>query len=209
MNNLDKIYIINLKERTDRKKKVIEQLKKNNIINYKIIEAIKPSINDVNKWNNKYCNHRNIDTYKIGCLGCLKSHLFIYNDAIKNDYNNILILEDDFLIKMDLYKNVNLDFCIENNYGVFYLGGSHYKKPVHIKNNIYKCIETHTTHAYIISKQCIKYIINNINNWNKEIDVYLSNIIQKNFNCYCLYPSLITQSDGISDIQNKYVNYNI
>lgn len=214
-NSIDKIYIINLKERTDRKEHILKELNKFNIKNYEIIEAIKPTIEEVNLWSNKYCDYvmkdipfERRERYKIGCLGCLKSHLFIYNEMIKNNYNNILILEDDCIIKDDInkYKN-NINYCIQNNYGLFYLGGTHSKNPIKINDNFYKCEKTHTTHSYMISKDCAKYIIDNINNYEKEIDVYLSEIIQKKFNCYCLYPSIFSQKDGISDIQGSYVQY--
>lgn len=214
---IDKVYIINLKERTDRKQHILKELNKYNIKNYEIIEAIKPTIEEVNSWSSKYCNHvmkdipiERREKYKIGCCGCLKSHLFIYNDMLKNNYENILILEDDCLIKDDInnYKEY-IKYCIENKYGLFYLGGTHSKKPIKIKDNFYKCEKTHTTHSYMISRECAEFIVKNISGYEKEIDVYLSEIIQKKFNCYCLYPSIIGQLDGISDIQGGYVQYQI
>jgi len=213
MNNLDKIYVINLKERLDRKNHILNQFNKFNIKNYEFVDAIKPSLDQVNEWCENYCIRAknyvsDFNKYKIGCLGCLQSHLKIYKDIVKNNYKNCLILEDDCLI-----QNNNIDeyikYCINTNYGLFYLGGTNSVKPTKIKNDLYKSNKTHTTHAYIISYDCAKYIEQNINNFEKEIDIYLSDIIQSKFFCYCLYPSYYIQLDGFSDIQGKNINYNM
>ena len=212
---IDKIYIINLKERTDRKQHILKELTKNNITNYKFIEAIKPTIEEVNSWSGNYCNYvmkdipiERREKYKIGCCGCLKSHLFIYNDMLKNNYENILILEDDCVIKdnIDSYKKY-MKYCIKSKYGLFYFGGTHSKNPIKIKDNFHKCEKTHTTHSYMISRECAEFIVKSISGYEKEIDVYLSDIVQQKFSCFCLYPSIFSQLDGISDIQGAYVQY--
>ena len=81
--NIDKIYIINLKHRTDRKHHMINELARNNITNYEFFEAIRPDISDIITWNNNFCKHVSNSfssklkfvNYQIGCLGCLKSHV--------------------------------------------------------------------------------------------------------------------------------------
>ena len=37
--NIDKIFVINLEHRTDRKKQIVEELEKQNITNYEIFKA--------------------------------------------------------------------------------------------------------------------------------------------------------------------------
>ena len=55
MDLIDKVYVINLPERTDRKEHIINELNKLKIKNYEIFEAIKPTLEEVNKWSKKYC----------------------------------------------------------------------------------------------------------------------------------------------------------
>jgi glycosyl transferase, family 25 len=210
---INKIYIINLKERIDRKISMKNKLLKNNIDDYIFIEAIKPTLEDVNKWNKNFCkfyNNKNWDKYRIGSLGCMLSHIKIYKDVIEKKYEYVLILEDDsfFNEKFNLNEVINdIEKYKDDNFGIFYLGCTHNKNPIHIEKNIYKCVYSNTTHAYIISKKCINFILDNINNYDKEIDTFLSNYVQKKFNCYCFYPSIIKQENGFSDIQNKNVSY--
>ena len=52
---IDKIFIINLKHRTDRKNQMIEEMQKQNIINYEFFDAIRPTIEEVNNWNTEFC----------------------------------------------------------------------------------------------------------------------------------------------------------
>ena len=77
---IDKIFIINLEYRTDRKEQMINELEKHNIINYEFFKAVRPGIQDIIEWNNNYCSHvKNSFAksdkflyYQIGCLGCYK-----------------------------------------------------------------------------------------------------------------------------------------
>jgi glycosyl transferase, family 25 len=168
---LDKTYIINLKERIDRKKSMENKLLKNNIDNYTFIEAIKPNINDVHNWNKNFCNIRkNLEKYRIGSLGCMLSHIKIYKDAIEKNYDYILILEDDALFTENFNLNniiTNIEKYKDDNFGIFYLGCTNYKKPIHLEKNIYKCVYSNTTHAYIISRKCINFILQKISNYDR------------------------------------------
>ena len=57
-----------------------------------------------------FCDFKNVLSYKLGSLGCLLSHMKIYNHCINNDISYALILEDDILIKEIFYQNkVNED----------------------------------------------------------------------------------------------------
>ena len=51
--NIDKIFIINLESRTDRKEEIINEMKKQNISEdkYEFFKAIRQTIYDVFEWN--------------------------------------------------------------------------------------------------------------------------------------------------------------
>ena len=79
INDLSKnIYVINLKERTDRKNHIISELKKISCINYVLFDAI-----DGKKLENK-------TKLNSGMLGLVNTYLNIYNEWIKNDPEDIL-----------------------------------------------------------------------------------------------------------------------
>ena len=77
MEKIDKIYYINLEERKDRREHILGEIKKMEFELKKVkrLDAIK---------------------HKQGGIGCGLSHIKVLEDAIENNYKNIIILEDDF-----------------------------------------------------------------------------------------------------------------
>ena len=212
----DRIFIINLPYRTDRKEHMINEMKKQNISNYEFFSAIKPTLNEVNDWNSNYCKHvkkdvhpLKFDNYRIGCLGCLKSHVEVIKLALTRNYQNILILEDDTEFINDFSKLYDYSQQIDNNYDMLYLCGSHLGKKTNISPNIQKVIGTYTTGSYCISEKVMKYLIDNINGYDKEIDGFYAKEIQHLFNCYCVLPHITKQLDGYSDIQQTNISYKL
>lgn len=215
MEKIDRIYIINLKERSDRWINCIKQLTKYNIINYERFDAIRPDLTKIDPVQYSKNNMKLSKNYIIGALGCKLSHLSIINDAKINNYSKILILEDDFLLCnnfIEKYNNTiqNID---KNNidYDMLYLGFSIVRDNPYIDtsiNNLKKLTNAHTTHAYILDKSFYNTIINEINTCHCEIDVCYAHMQKKYNNIYGIFPSLITQRASYSDIMKKDVDYN-
>jgi len=113
---LDKIYVINLPYRTDRKEQILNELKKVDALNVEIFSAIRPQEKLILHWNKNYLDPLpnwytgNATTYRIGALGCLLSHVAIMKKALKNNYENILILEDDTCF---ITNNITIDKIVE------------------------------------------------------------------------------------------------
>ncbi len=74
MNNIPILYI-NLKHREDRNKEIINELNKYNLKGERV-EAIK---------------------HKDGYIGCALSHIKCLDIAIEKNYEQVIILEDDFI----------------------------------------------------------------------------------------------------------------
>lgn len=216
--NIDKIFIINLASRPDRKTQIINEMKKQNINEnkYEIFNAIRPSIEEINSWNTRYCEHvkkdvhpKNFDGYKKGSLGCLKSHTEVCKLALSRGYKNVLILEDDTEFIDNYNKLEEYSNQINNDYDMLYLSGSHLGKKNEITKNISSVTGTHTTGSYCIKEKAMNYLINNINGYSKEIDVFYACEIQPKFNCYIVIPHITKQRDGYSDIQQNNVSYKL
>ena len=222
---IDKVYIINLEHRTDRKDKVISELQRVGITNYEIFKAIQPNEIDIYKWNSQFLNpvpqwFKNTGgdelKYKIGALGCMLSHIQIINKCIENNYTNVLILEDDTEFTDSYRTNFqdimnNFKSQIEHlSFGLLYLAGNHNISKLEKKtNNIFKIDGTYTTGSYIINKTVMKYIIDNIQGYEREVDTYYANVIQKKYPCYCIMPHITKQRADYSDIVQKRVCYNL
>ena len=220
--DIDKIFIVNLESRKDRKESMLNELKKQEVTNYEFFKAIRPTLEEVNEWNPNYCEYvrtsvpkENFNNYKIGCLGCLKSHIEIMKIALDRGYKTILILEDDILFINPLEniysyaEQVVLSFNGNYNYGIIYLSGSHLGKTTKMCDNVIRVRGTHTTGSYIINEKAMRYIVDNIQSFPKEVDVFYVEHIQSTFNCYCFVPHITTQANGFSDIQQKVTNYNL
>ena len=212
MNNynfFDQIYCINLKHRKDRYNSAINTFKQINLHNVTFFLADKHE--------------------KGGRYGCFDSHIQVINNAFNNNYNNILIFEDDIKIGK-FYSNLllkkSIDFMKNNNrWDVFYLGYfpfSYNYKITPITDNIFKSNPFGTT-AYCLNKKSIIKIVNTYENsiGKYHYDNWLS--MRSNLNTYCITPIIFDQYFNFTTdnsthsileyifrkIQPMFENYNI
>ena len=224
---VDKTFIINLKYRTDRKAHMIKQLENVEIDNYEFFEAIKPtSQSDINNWTSEYLDTTEpwlknyppdrLFKYKLGALGCLLSHIEVMKIALSRGYKKILVLEDDtaFNIPPPIKTYSNMSKILDNqlskiDYGILYLGGTHKKERLRkVSGNCFLTAQSGTTGSYIITEDCMKYIIDNIQQYTREVDVFfIEEVQQKLKNCYAILPVLSYQAGSYSDICQQNVNY--
>jgi len=213
MDKIDKIYIINLKDRIDRWNDSLVQLNKYNIGNYERFDAIRPDLKKIDPIHYKKNNLKINEKYIIGALGCKLSHIEIIKNAKKKNYKQILILEDDFLFCENFIEKYNKIYSNiqkgEINIDMMYLGFSIVRKNPFIDtliDNFKKVTNVHTTHAYIINNNFYDTIIKELENCYCEIDVCYANC-QKKYNIYGIYPSLISQRISFSDITQRNADY--
>ena len=195
----DKIYCINLNRREDRWNETLEELKKwglsDSVSRYSAIDG----------------NTLNNDTViNNGELGILTTHINIITEAKENNYNNILILEDDIEFTKEIENIDEYMSLVPSDWDMLYFGGNHNKhigKEINLLNEkIIKLNETYGIHCVVINNTVYDLILNLITKRNKPIDVYYADI-QKSYNCYGFNPSIALQRESFSDIQNKNVNY--
>ena len=184
-----KIYLINLDKRMDRLLASIEQCEKYEI-NFKRISAIENEIN--------------------GAIGLRDTMLLIFQDAIDNNYENILVLEDDFMF---VENKETVDSAVSGamkqlpeNYHILLLGcqptsGFQYRHSANVLN----LQKGYSTHSVVYSKQCIKEIMTR--GMGYPIDNWLCDEIQVLGQTYCTYPFLCTQTPGVSNIGNQYIDW--
>jgi hypothetical protein len=199
-NIFDKILIINLEHRKDRKKEMKDELNKFLIENDKIvfIDAI------YNKDDRSF--------------GCTLSHLKCIEYAIENNLNNVLILEDDccFENNIDLINYELLKFIKCNiSWDVLLFNLSEHGPPISIKtniNNIYKSLWSQSASAYAINKSFFNKRLHNlikiIENNSGPHDFYW-NENRYNENWFIIKNILSFQRPSYSDIENSNVDYKI
>ena len=205
MNPFDKfdmIYYINLDKREDRKKQILEELTKMNI-NMNKVKRIPGIIHD------------------IGALGCSFAHLNALTDCDENNYNNCLILEDDFVFKFnkqETYNTLNNFWNSGKPWDILMFSGNIIKyKPTNLQF-LLKVNNGQTTSGYSVNKVFLPKLLKN---YKEGIDKFKKLNIKKNHVCldiywkklqhssnwYVLYPKLGYQRPGYSDIEKRNVEY--
>jgi len=205
---IDNIFIINLEHRTDRKVSMINELCNQNVNNYEFFNAIKPTIQEVYEWNENFCHETPREDYKIGCLGCLKSHFEVIKLSLERGYKNVLILEDDTQFVRN-FNDIHNEINEIGNYDMFYLAGSHLGTRQEVSNNVMKIVGTYTTGSYLITEKAMEFFVNNIEGYEKEVDVFYGKELQPRFNCYASINRITRQKSGFSDIQQRDVEYEL
>ena len=124
------------------------------------------------------------------CRDIGNSHYKIIKNAYENNKNNVMIFEDDafftdYLNKTKILSCIN--FLKNNNWDLFYFGYMSFP-PIGnpVNKDIIKLKYPLLTHCYVINRQAMKCILDNLN-WNNFIDVELRNMsLQK----YGVWPCL-------------------
>jgi GR25 family glycosyltransferase involved in LPS biosynthesis len=93
-----------------------------------------------------------------GEIGCSLSHVTVWKDALAKGYNNILVLEEDFLSNGSLALK---DLTLPANYDLLYLGRNKVDESVPEEEfgDFYMPSYSYNTHAYLLSQSGIKKLM--------------------------------------------------
>ena len=151
---IDGIVYINLENRDDRKKLILDELKK-----------INTNMTKVNKVSGIY-------TPKNGHKGCVQSHILALNIAIMNNWKYTLIFEDDMELDVspDIFnKNITcaMDYLNDNNidWDVIMLATANAKKTP-INSYLSKITRANTSSGYIVNNNYYIKLLNLFKNCN-------------------------------------------
>jgi GR25 family glycosyltransferase involved in LPS biosynthesis len=198
MNNIiDKIIYINLDSRKDRDLSIRTQLK---IYNLKA-ERLSASYIENNP-----------------SQGCALSHIRCLENAVKNKYENILILEDDFIFNIEpneFKKKIFKFLKYVKNWDVLMLLGYNIISEKY-NDIIDKVVESNTAAGYLVNNhyykkllKCFKKsyeLLNNIDLPGTSIDIVWKEL-QKVDNWYIFNPFLGIQGCSYSNLEKHFVNH--
>ena len=198
---LDKIPVmyINLDKRTDRKQYILNELKKIGVEDATRFKAIE---------------------LENGALGCSMSHLKCLEIAKKENYEMVLICEDDiqflypelFLTQLKLFLDSSF-----LNWDVAVIAGNNMIPYLPISECCIKVTNCQTTTGYIVKKSYYDKLIQNYkegiqkllkepSNNEYKIDKYWFKL-QRLDNWYLIIPLTIVQKEDYSDIEKKVTNF--
>jgi GR25 family glycosyltransferase involved in LPS biosynthesis len=195
----DKVYCISLKRRQDRRESFDSEVKKYDLGSYEFFDAI----------DGKTLRREDyIERIPLGNIGLTMTTIKLLKKAIRKKYSTILLMEDDCIFTDEINNIQEYIDLVPENWDMLYFGGNHYGWHEHFRINekILNIKKTHMAHCIAIKSNMFKILINELQKFETENDnVYMK--IQQNYGVYCVFPSIAKQIDGISDIQNGYVNY--
>ncbi len=195
----DKAYCISLKRRQDRRNAFDAEVKKYDLGSYEFFDAI----------DGKTLNREDyIERIPLGNIGLTMTTIKLLKKAIRKKYSTILLMEDDCIFTDEINNIQEYIDLVPENWDMLYFGGNHYGWHEHFRINekILNIKKTHMAHCIAIKSHMFKILIDELKKFETENDnVYMR--IQQNYSIYCVFPSIAKQIDGISDIQNGYVNY--
>lgn len=214
----DKVYVLNLKKDVKKRNKIIEQFNNLNII-CEIFEGhngkeCQDCIDFAKEYKNRKINdprnhplqNRFISDSKYsrflirseGTLGIIKSMIALLKDAKKNNYEKILVFQDDILFdKQFNIKFNNIIRKIPRDWNILNLSSLQWNNNnIKYHNGYYESkITTYGAHAQAINNNMYNVLLDKLKQFNISYDTFLSNDIytNKKYKCYTIYPNICIQ----------------
>ena len=211
----DKVFVINM-EKDKGRLETFDNCMKENKIAYERFNGIDGSKVRRDERLTEYCNTFCTD----GMKGCALSHRTVWETMIENDYQYIMVLEDDSHINSSF--DINLQLLWDNipeDFDILYLGSHFYcgdtslynrittaafKKNVQeINSGLYEVEGCGGFHAYIISRECAKKFVEQSIAFHIDIDA-MTYIKENNLKAYAYQPVLVTSGNNESNLSSSY-----
>ena len=213
-NYFDKIFCINLDERTDRWEKCLNKFS---------LLGIEDKVERLSAVNLSHLTER--DPKIRGRAGCVLSHAKILRKAKELNLGSYLVLEDDFDLcysPEDCLESLSLSLKeLPEKWNIFYLGGNLTDEygtfPLEkFSDNLFKLNSCHTTHSFAVNSNFYDSLDkelpkeDNVFDWlseKKAIDVYFSKNILHTSQSFIPHKMLFIQHADFSDIESNYYDY--
>ena len=156
-----------------------------------------------------------------GAVGCSMSHLKILQNAVNNNLEHVLILEDDIqFLQPDVFKEQFNKFIKnhKNDWDVILFAGNNIPPYETVDETCIKVKKCQTTTGYLVNGHYIKILMQNvkmgITNLIHRPTEHSSYAIDKFWfalqnidKWYLISPVTVIQLEGYSDIEKKQTNY--
>jgi len=200
--DVDKIYVCHYSKLVDRKNKILEQFAKLNINNYTFVELY-----DKDNWDKdeirKIFPKIDIDRAGTNSLkdaekSLVMKHSWIVQDLYKNQYDSVMVFEDDVVLDDNFVELFNLyKKEMPSDWDIGWVGSCfNLKEPPQPNKRVYKTNRgSRCTHAFCLSKSFAKKVIDDIKDVDEAADHYYNRIVKQfNLNSYWFQPALAFQN---------------
>jgi len=200
LEDIKNAFYINLDHRTDRKEHVTNQLTNLGLQGFERFNAIK---------------------MENGAVGCSMSHLKILQSAVQNNWDHVLIVEDDITFLDPALFKANFETFLQrngNNWDVILFAGNNMPPYDAIDDVCIKVKRCQTTTGYLVNGHYIKKLMENVKMGLTQlihkpashamyaIDKFWF-VLQAVDKWYLIIPPTVVQREDYSDIEKKRTNY--
>jgi len=209
----DRIFVINLKERIDRYERFTNEFTREGITNWERFDAIRydPKIHGYeSEFNNFLKDHDKSEHYLKSAFGCMLSHYTIIKIAKERGYNNVIILEDDFIFTQGWKDNLNK--CLADLekmpwlFFYFHMGYYSQNAYINVTENLVCPRQGLGTTGYVVKKEMFDFLLDNMLKYGKQIDVFYFQKIQNSGIVLAAKNNIIIQGESWSDIEQNLAN---
>jgi glycosyl transferase family 25 len=159
--------------------------------------------------------------HECGAIGCSKSHIECIRFAKQHNWNHVLIMEDDTLIKYPAILSSQVTSFLssfQDNWDVVLFSGNNYP-PFKVESPYcFRIANCQTTGCYLISSRYYDTLLDNFQEGvakleenPKDVSLYAVDAywkkLQRRDRWFLITPICVIQRPGFSDIENHYVNY--
>ena len=212
--HVDVIYYINLDRREDRNKQFLDEMKRMDVPNSKIVRI--PAVDKSKQ--------------KKGDWGCSLSHVNAIQEMVNSGYKNCIIFEDDFEFKVDNVETLNKMFQSIVDQKVDYDVIMFSSNEVDVRPSQYQYLnrvyDAQTASGYMVSAKFAPTLLKNFQEGSEKIgesynkgkgdniqgpfcvDQYWKKL-QPKANWYVFTPKIGKQRSSVSDIQGGFVEMDV
>ena len=209
---VDKVFLINTKNATDRMESMSKHLGELDI-KFNRVEAVPTDLlEDVDKSEHENIDPRFTEGWNINAKSLLETTRGIIKESIDNDYDKILILEDDAFFQ-NYEKGVDMlsgflekctywDFIHLNYLNTSYFGFTQYNGILKLTQGCFCC------QAYLINKNVMKAYLEELDKCDKPIDHTTRKLHKTRKRSFVVNQKMVTHTPGnYSTIRERIVEY--
>lgn len=147
-----------------------------------------------------------------GAIGCTMSHIACMETAIQNNWDHVLVCEDDATIinPGQLVHQVNHFFQrFNDSWDVLLLAGNNYQPFRQESSEAVRVANCQTTTAYLVRRPYFETLLANFKEGLsklKAVDQYWK-LLQRTDRWYLIVPISVIQRSDFSDISKRHVDY--
>ena len=201
MLQVDKVYVTHWNKLVDRKKLLSDQFISQGIDNVSWVENFDKDNWDINEVKSQFpfIFEKNVQGRYLrhSEISLALKHCWIMMDGIENNYDSILIFEDDVILAKSFVESFNkFKNQLPENWDICFVGSC---SNLHCRTveglNVYRVNQSRCCHAYMLSKSGLEKMKPHLNIINEAIDWYFNyKFREMNLNVFWFEPSLAEQS---------------